>query len=188
MKIKSSSPAGLTPSVILILACAITLLSTSCSVSKPKQEAKSEAVPEQEICTRLQGLIDAHPDKFARYRKNKSVTRRMILWDATILFPGANNCQVWEWAAGLSNYYCEWKSHNGMKGAQADFHKGEGILERCLGTQWTARTNTTASGGEHTRFSKEGSKTIVSIRYFKDQNWQTILYIGDKSNLNTPVQ
>jgi hypothetical protein len=181
MKFNLSRSAGFTQSMLLISAFAF--LSASCSNLEPKREAMSE----EEICTQLHGIIDAHPDEFVGYKKNKRFTRRMTIWDATVLFPEADDCQVWEWSDGLDNYFCEWKADD-INGAKADFQKAEGILKRCLGPQWTHQTNTTTSGGEHTRFSKEGSKTIVSIRYFKDEYWQTALYIGDKSNVNTPLQ
>lgn len=183
MKVKLSSPFRSMQPLLLISTCAVALLSTSCSTLAPKQEAMSE----EEICTRLDELIKAHPDKFVGYRKNKHVTRRMTIWDATVRFPEADDCQVWEWSSGLYNYFCEWKADD-MDDAQADFHRAEGILERCLGLQWTRHENPTASGGQHTRFIQEGSRTVVSVRYFKDQYWQTVLYIGDRSNLNTPLQ
>lgn len=183
MKLKLSSPSRFMQPVLLILTCAGAFLSTSCSTLEPKREAMSE----EEVCTQLHSIIEAHPGEFADYKTNKRVTRRMTIWDATVSFPEADDCQVWEWSDGLDNYFCEWKS-DGINGAKADFHRAEGILERCLGPQWARHKNPTSSGGEHTRFIKEGSKTVVSIRYFKDQYWQTVLYIGDKSNLNTPLQ
>jgi hypothetical protein len=183
MKLKLSSPSGFRQLMTLILTSAAAFLLTSCSTVEPKREVMSEA----EACSEVNKLIEAHPSEFAGYKKNKRFTRRMTIWDATMQFPNADNCQVWEWSNGLDNYYCEWKADD-EKDAQADFHKAEGILEQCLGPQWTRHKNPTTSGGEHTRFSKEGSKTIVSIRYFKDEYWQTALYIGDKSNLNTPIQ
>lgn len=176
-------------SILLIITGAAALLTASCTGLSPKQEPLNEAA----ACTRLQSLIADHPNKFKQHKKNKRTVRNMNTWTAIAPFPSAHNCQIWEWSTGLNSYICNWKSDDGMPGAQAGYQEGEGIIQRCLGKQWTAHSNKTTSGGEHTYFNKPGSNTYVSIRYFKEsrsftENWHTVLYIGDKSNLKAQTQ
>ena len=172
------------------------LITTSCSQFASKPEPLTEA----EACDRVKLLIADHPNKFNKHKKNKRVSSTlysvgpgMTTWTATQPFPSARNCQIWEWGSGLTNYICDWRSDDGKQGAEAGYLEGKQILESCLGNEWTAKTNQTTSGGMHTYFSLPGSKTFVSIRYFKEQRsirekWHTVLYIGDKSNLPAQTQ
>lgn len=170
------------------MALAGAVLAASCS----SVTSKTDAISDAESCSRLNSLIADHPNKFEHHKKNKRFLRKLTLWDATDPYPGAHNCEVWEWSTGLTSYMCEWESKAGKEGALAGYHKGIGIITDCLGSEWVAEANTTTTGGERTTFSKSDVPTVISIRYFKDnslfENWSTVFYIGDRSNLNTETQ
>ena len=164
------------------------ILTTSCGGSP-----KKDPLPEQEACNQLNGLIADHPQKFEKYKKGFNRVRNLNSWSVIKVFPQAEECRVWEWSSGLTNYICNWKSKDGMEGAKTDYQVAKRIIRSCLSDQWQPKTNTTTSGGEHTRFEKPGSKTVVSIRYFKEsrgwvRSWHTVLTIGDRSNLKAKVQ
>lgn len=167
------------------------LLIAGCDANVVKQEQLSET----ESCTRLQGLIKDHPNKFKNYKKIYMSHKTHSSWTADKLLSSAERCQVWEWSTGLNSYTCEWKVQDGESQAIANFEQATSIIGNCLGKDWTAKTNTTTSGGKHTVYSRSGSPTAVSIRYFHDtagwdwlNKWQNTIVIGDKSNLNVPMQ
>lgn len=173
----------------VFLAGIAALLTASCSSMMSKPEPLSET----EACKRLTGIIADHPNKFNKHKKDKRIIDFLNTWTAIEPFPTAKNCKVWEWSTGLNSYTCSWISDNGKDGAKAGYEEGKAIISRCLGKQWSAGNNPTSTGGKHTYFYQNNSKTYVSIRYFKEQrsimeNWHTVLYIGDKSNLKAKTQ
>jgi hypothetical protein len=164
------------------------ILTTSCGGTP-----KKEPLTEMEACDRLNGLITDHPDKFKKYKKGFTRIRNLNSWSVIKVFPQAQECKVWEWSSGLNNYICNWKSKDGREEAQTDYQEAKRIISNCLSDEWQSKTNYTTSGGEHTLFEKPGSKTIVSIRYFREsrgwtKDWHTVLTIGDKSNLKAKTQ
>ena len=175
---------------LLVIATAATfLLMTACSGLTSKQESLSET----EACEQLNELVAAHPNKFTEQKTIKRVNRKMNSWTVQSPFPLAKNCQVLEWSKGLHAFVCKWDSKNGMETARADYLEGQRMIQSCLGNDWQEETSVTKTGGKRARFSKSGSETVVSIRYFRQsrgilRNWYTALYIGDRSNLNTAVQ
>ncbi len=176
-------------SFLLLTTGMIALMLSGCSSLAPVKEPISEA----EACSQLTGLIADHPNKFANHKKHKRLTRKLTIWSATPPFPTANNCEVWEWSSGLYSFVCDWDGKDGMESAKADYQEAQQIIRSCLSEPWQAESHLTTSGGENTVYSKAGSKTIVSIRYFQEtrsiiKNWHTVLYIGDRSNLKTGVQ
>ena len=186
---KKISPSYFSKSLFILSAGATFLLMTACS----GQATKEETITDAEACELLNGLIADHSNKFAKHKKNKRDLINMNTWDAIEPFPSASNCQIWEWSSGLHSYICNWNSKNGMEVAKADYLEGQHIIQSCLGKDWQAKSNTTTTGGENTLYRKSGSKTIVSIRYFKKsrsilEDWHTTLYIGDNNNLKAAVQ
>ncbi len=175
---------------ILFSAFFLALLTTSCSEI---ERAARKPISEEEACTRLKGLIADHPNNFKKYQKSLRRVRNLNTWSAEKVFPMAENCQVWEWSTGLHSYICNWQARDGMASAKADYQDGNRIIQSCLGPEWEPQTNTTQSGGERTVYRKEGSKTLVGIRYFKESrsiigSWHTVVTIGDDSNLRAPLQ
>ena len=175
--------------LLLITTGVTTLMLTACSSLAPVKEPISET----EACSRLNELIADHPNKFVKHKKNKRPTRRVTIWSATAPFPTANNCEVWEWSSGLHGFVCDWIGKDGMESAKADYQEAQQIIRNCLSEPWQAESHSTTSGGQNTVYSKVGSKTIVSIRYFQEtnsimKNWHTVLYIGDRSNLKAKVK
>ena len=175
--------------LFVITIVATFLLMTACSGLSSTKEPLSES----EACEHINELIAAHPNKFVEQKKTKRVHRMMSSWTAESPFPLARNCKVLRWSEGLHGFVCKWDAKKGMETAKADYLEGQRIMQSCLGNDWQEETNTTRTGGEHTRFSKSDSKTIVSIRYSRQsrgilRKWFTALYIGDNSNLASAVQ
>ena len=175
--------------LLVITTAASFLLMTACSGVFTQKEALSES----EACEHINELIAAHPNKFADQKKTKRVHRMMSSWTAESPFPLARDCKVLKWGGGLHGFVCKWDSKKGMETAKADYLEGQRIMQSCLGNDWQEETITTKTGGEHARFSKSDSKTIVSIRYSRQsqgilKKWFTALYIGDNSNLTSAVQ
>lgn len=186
---KKTNPSYFLKHLLVITTVATFLLMTACSGVTSKKEPLSES----EACKSLNELIAAHPNKFTEQKKTMRVHKTMHSWTAQSPFPLASNCQVIMWSTGLHGFVCKWNSKNGLETAKADYLEGQRIIQSCLGNDWQEETSTTKTGGERARFSKSGSETIVSIRYFKGsrgilRNWYTTLYVGDRNNLNTAVQ
>lgn len=175
--------------LLLVSVCVTSITMSACSEIAAKPETLSEA----QACENLKGLIADHPKQFSHYKKNLSIHRNLNLWSAIKVFPNADNCQVWEWSAGLYNYVCEWEAGSNQNQAISNYQEDVNIIQNCLGETWTAQTNTTQSGGKHTIYSTADKPTIVSIRYFQDlrswtKPWQNTIVIGDKNNLKSPLQ
>lgn len=175
--------------ILLVSVCATSILMSACSEITAKPEKLSEA----HTCEDLKGLIADHPKQFSHYKKTLSTHRKLNLWSAKKAFPNADTCQVWEWAAGLYSYVCEWETGSNENQALSNYQEDAKIIQNCLGEEWTAKTNTTKSGGKHTIYSTTDKPTIVSIRYFQDlrswsKPWQNTVIIGDKNNLESPLQ
>ncbi|MCX7097029.1 MAG: hypothetical protein NTV43_03875 [Methylococcales bacterium] len=175
--------------LLLVSICAAGLTLSACSGLGAKPEKLSDA----KFCENLNSLIADHPKQFSQYKKKMATHNRLNIWSATKLFPTAKTCQVWEWSTGLYNYVCDWSTGSDEAQAANNYQTGEDAIKSCLGSAWTATTTTTQSGGKHTLYSMPNNPTIVSIRYFKEQggwskSWQNTLVIGDKSNLNSPMQ
>ncbi|MGY6277267.1 hypothetical protein [Methylomonas sp. MgM2] len=175
--------------VLYLMSCLVLLVISGCAETPSKAENFSES----EACNRIQGLIVDHATQFQHHKKTQMQRRRRETWTAEPALPSADNCQIWEWGDGLTNYYCQWNAEDGESEAKASYEMGRGIIQRCLGDSWKIESNQTTSGGERTVFSRVGSPTVVSIRYFKEQRalfdtWNNTLVVGDKSNLNVPVQ
>lgn len=175
----------------VVAVCLSTVLLSACGTNAVKQEPVSET----ESCTRLQGLINDHPNQFNNYKKSLTTTKKLNVWTADSVLPSAKQCQVWEWSSGLHSYACEWQVEKGESQAIANYEEAAKVIQNCLGNAWTAETNTTQSGGKRTVYSNPSLPTIVSIRYFEDtagwkalHSWNNTLIIGDRSNLNTPLQ
>ena len=178
----------LKPQLVIIIITTF-LLMTGCSGHTSKKESLSES----EACEHINELVAAHPNKFTEQKQTMRLHKTLRSWTAQSPFPLANNCKVYEWSTGLHSFVCKWNTENGIETAKADYLEGQRIIQSCLGDDWQEQTSTTRTGGEHTRFSKSGSKTIVSIRYFRQpkgviRKWFTDLYIGDRSNLTAAVQ
>ncbi len=175
----------------IFVGCLFILGTSTCSVFTPEKSAMSDS----EACVKLNELIADHSNHFKQFKKGRLNANRMTYiqaWNAQRVFSLAQNCQVWEWSTGLTNYYCAWQEPGEVQ-AKASHDKGVAIVEQCLGRQWQTQFDTTTSGGGSTLFSTEGSKTIVSIRYFKEsrtiiENWRSTLYVGNESNLDAKVQ
>lgn len=173
----------------LVITISSALLTVSCADMMKKPEPLTEAA----ACDQLQGIVDAHPDHFNKYKKNKRVVKNLHTWTATVAFPTAKNCQIFEWSSGINSYTCKWKADDGESGAKASYLEGARIIRKCLGSEWLSGNNPTSSGGEHTYFFRQNSATYVSIRYFKEHrsimdNWYSVIYVGDKSNLKAKTQ
>ena len=175
--------------VLYLTSCLVFLLAFGCA----ETPTKSEKLSESEACDRIQGLVVDHASKFQHYKITQMQRRRRETWTAEPALPTADNCEIWEWGNGLANYYCQWKAEDGESQAKASYENGLGIIQRCLGDSWKTESNKTTNGGERTVFSRFGSPTIVSIRYFKEQRalldtWNNTLIVGDKNSINTPIQ
>ena len=175
--------------ILLVSVCATSILMSACSEITAKPAKLSEA----QTCEDLKGLIADHPKQFRHYKKTLSTHRKLNIWSAKKVFPNADNCQVWEWGAGLYNYVCEWETGSNENQALSNYQEDAKIIQNCLGEEWTAKTNTTQSGGKRTIYSTTDKPTIVSIRYFQDLRgwsklWQNTVIVGDKNNLESPSQ
>lgn len=165
--------------------CATSLSITACSETPTKQT-------EAESCTALNGIIADHPSKFSHYKKGgQTQGRRLSIWPAEKAFPTADKCQVWEWGSAKYSYVCEWKTGSDENQAVSNYQEATNIAGKCLGEAWSSETKTTASNGKQMIFSTPNNNTLVSVRYFKEQNsltdrWHNTVIIGDKNNLNPP--
>jgi len=175
--------------ILLVSVCATSILMSACSEITAKPEKLSEA----QTCEDLKGLIADHPNQFSHYKESLSTHRKLNVWSAKKVFPNADICQVWEWGGGLWNYVCEWEAGGNENQAISNYQEAAKTIQNCLGEEWTANTNTTQSGGKRTIFSTTDKSTVVSIRYFQDlrswsKPWQNTVIIGDKNNLEPPLQ
>ncbi|MCF7970379.1 MAG: hypothetical protein K9L22_04350 [Methylococcaceae bacterium] len=172
----------------------ILLASSGCSLLTPTPE-----LSDVEACVKLSAVIADHSQNFQQFKKSRvdsggmGSTINMQIWRAEKVFPSANNCQVWEWSTGLTNYICTWQEKGGEVEAKASHDKGVEVVRECLNEQWTSNTLPTQSGGVRTRFSRLNDKTIIVINAFKEsrsilENWKATLYVGDKSNLEAEIQ
>ena len=169
----------------------ILLANSACSLLTPAPE-----LSDTEVCGQLNAIVADHSDNFQRFKKSRVSSHNLInmqIWKAVKAFPNANNCQVWEWSTGLTNYICTWQEKGGEIEAKTSYAKGVKLVRQCLNTQWTSDEMTTKSGGIRTFFSQPNNKTIISVNAFKESrtildNWKTTLYVGDKSNLKAEVQ
>ena len=173
--------------IILLTGIMTIMMMTSCT-----EFAKKEPLSEAESCIQLTEIIADHPNKFAKHKQKKRVVRHYVSWTTSSPFPTAENCEIWEWSTGLNSFICHWKQKDGMDSAKQSYQEGNQIIQSCLSDGWQVESTKTSTGGEHSRYTKQGLKTIVSIRYFKPtglfDNWKTTLYIGDKNNLNAKTQ
>jgi hypothetical protein len=182
-----NQPRSLTAFIIFLC----TILLSACGANPALQAQVSDS----ESCARLQGLIKDHPNKFKNYKKTFIARKKMNIWSADKVLPSAKQCQVWEWGTGLLSYACEWPVDKGEIQAFANYKEASTLIQSCLGSAWTAETNVTQSGGKRTVYSNSSLPTVVSIRYFEDtagwkalHSWNNTLVIGDRSNLNAPLQ
>ncbi len=171
----------------LMISSAALLLAACADISENKP-----TLSEAESCSRLKGLIKSHRDQFKQYKKSLRRVRNLNSWSAEQVFPSAENCNIWEWSSGLHTYICDWQAGHGKESAIADYNEGRRIIENCLGPAWQADSQTTRSG-ERTLYQKAGVKTVISLRYLEEprswfERWHTVVAIGDKNNLNAPLQ
>ena len=171
--------------IFLTLVVFIMALQSSCS---KLETVTKKPLSEEESCKRLKALIAEHPNNFDKFKKTLVRGRYQNAWFADKVFPMAENCQVWQWSTGLHSYVCSWESDNGQESAKKDFDEGNRIIESCLGSSWIKESKTTKTGGQHTFYHQNNSKTYVGLRYFEEPHvfydvWTTVLTIGDKSNL-----
>lgn len=176
-------------SVLIIFNLSAFLIS-ACATTTVKQETISET----ESCNRLHGIIKDHPNQFGSFKKAKVLHKSYDSWTANKIIPSAQECQVWEWSTGLTNYACEWEATGGEAQAIANYDEASRIVQTCLGDAWTNTTHTTQSGGKQTIYSNANLPTVISIRYFKDtggwdflNSWYDSIIIGDKNNLKSPL-
>jgi len=173
--------------LIILLTGIISIMMTGCT-----ELAKKEQLSEAESCVQLTKIIADHPNKFAKHKQKKRVVRHYVSWTTSSPFPTAKSCEIWEWSTGLNSFICNWEQKNGIDSAKKAYQEGNQIIKSCLSDGWQVESNKTSTGGEHSRYTKQDSKTIVSIRYFKPtglfDNWKTMIYIGDKNNLNAKTQ
>lgn len=186
---KNNNLLGHANSIVALSVCIASLLISACGAKAVKQEKLSET----EACNRLQGLIEDHPNQFKKYRKNYMPHKLHGSWTADKVIPSAKECQIWEWSTGLFNYACEWTAEEGKSEALANYQEASRIIQSCLGNSWAAKTNTTKSGGENTVYSRDGSPTAVSVRYFEDargwtSEWVNTVIVGDRNNLKSPLR
>ena len=175
----------------ILIAGLLALSTSACSLFTPSEPEMSDA----EACVKLNELIADHAEDFKQFKgnlKNTGPRRNMRIWNAQRVFPMAKNCQVWEWSTGLTNYFCSW-DESGQQDAKTSFDKGAELVNQCLGKQWHSKFTQTKSGGEGALFYKQGGKTVISVRYFKESrtildSWKTTLYVGDESNLKAELQ
>lgn len=173
------------------IAGSLLLANSACSLLTQAPE-----LSDAEVCGQLNAIIADHSHNFQQFKKSQVNSRGMMnmrIWKAAQAFPNANNCQVWEWGTGLTNYICTWQEKGGEIEAKASYNKGVKLVHQCLNTQWTSNEITTKSGGIRTVFSQPNGKTIIAVNAFKESrtildNWKTTLYVGDKSNLKAEVQ
>ncbi len=168
--------------------CVASVFMNACS----ELGAKPEKLTDVQACSNLKDLIADHPSQFEKTRTKFSTSKRLNVWAAEKVFPSAENCQVWEWSTGLFNYACSWTADDENQ-AMSSFQEGDKIIRMCLGDGWRMQASDTQSGGKSITYSASDKKTIVSIRYFKEQkgwspSWQNVILVGDKNNLDAPVQ
>ncbi len=175
---------------IFILSLSVLSIS-ACSLFAPAPE-----LSDAESCVKLNAIIAGHSHDFQQFKKSRVSSTGVVnmqIWKAEKVFPRANNCQVWEWSTGLTNYMCTWQEKGGAVEAKASHDHGVEVVRQCLNEQWESDTQMTKSGGVRTHFTQVNGKTIIAINAFKEsrtilENWKTTLYVGDKSNLKAEVQ
>lgn len=172
----------------LFLFCITSLTITACTVLSPKSAELTDA----EACHTLKELIADHPNQFKKARKSQSESNHASIWSAEKMFQSADICQVWKWSTGLFSYFCEWKTGSDENQASENYQYAVDVVKSCLGNEWTAHSAPTPSGGKRTYFDTPNKNTIVEIRYYLYNrswldSWQTVVIVGDKSNLKAPL-
>lgn len=153
-----------------------------CSV----QSTEEIAVTQMSNCEKVMALVDAHPNKFENIRKSLQSTRKITVWDARYHLIG-NNCQVWSWGTGKTDYMCSLTSPN-KETAMENFAKAKKLTQSCLGDTWQLSEQPRKVGnGIKASFTRPTGDTVVAIHAVETQGilrneWTSYFFVGDASN------
>jgi hypothetical protein len=151
-------------------------LVVACSQNMQKPTA---AISEGQACTSLKSVLAQASTGFIALRGSGTTDYDHTRWDARPIIAGTQ-CDVIGWGGGRTNYACAWNKGNEAS-ARSAYQDGLGIVQRCLGQEWTV-THPAGQTGEATLFSKGSDPAKVEVRFYKERdpsnNWQTSLTIG----------
>ena len=153
-------------------------IAVACSQNMNMQKP-SAAIGEGQACSSLKSVLAQASTGFSALRGSATTDYDHTRWDAQPIIAGTQ-CDVIGWGGGRTNYACVWNKGSEAS-ARSDYQDGLGIVQRCLGSEWTA-SHPAGQTGEATLFSKGGDPAKIEVRYFKERdpssNWQTSLTIG----------
>jgi len=153
-------------------------LVVACTEGMNMQKPKAE-MSESQACSSLRQVLAQAETGFTSLRGSATTDYDHTRWDAQPIIAGTQ-CDVIGWGGGKTNYACAW-SKGSQASARSDYQEGLGIVQRCLGPEWTA-SHPAGQTGEATLFSKGSDPAKVEVRYYKERdpssNWQTSLTIG----------
>ncbi|MFM2007113.1 MAG: hypothetical protein RLZZ09_2768 [Pseudomonadota bacterium] len=149
-----------------------------CTENMNMQKPKA-AISEVQACSSLKSVLSQANTGFTGLRGSATTDYDHTRWDAQPIIPGTE-CDVIGWGGGRTNYACAWNKGSEAS-ALSDYQGGLGIVQRCLGPEWTA-SHPAGQTGQATLFSKGSDPAKVEVRYYKERdpssNWQTSLTIG----------
>ncbi len=153
---------------------------TGCE-TQTSEEAKT--IAKLSNCEKVLALVDEHPNQFSKLRMNSKNTGTITVWDARHHLVG-NNCQVWGWGKGKTDYMCS-KTAPSQAIATDYFNTAKQLTQNCIGDDWTLNERPRKVGtGVKAVFSRENSPTVIAVHavetkgLFKDE-WTAYFFVGD---------
>ena len=91
-----------------LIALSICMSSTLIGACSNIAVNNNDAISEAESCNSLQSVIEDYPNQFKKYKNQLTIHKGRYnynSWSADKILPNASECKVWEWGAGLNNYF-----------------------------------------------------------------------------------
>lgn len=146
----------------------------------------TESIAKLSNCEKVLALVDEHPNQFSKLRINSKNTGAITIWDARHHLVG-NNCQVWGWGKGKTDYMCS-KTAPNKAIAEDYFNTAKQLTQSCIGNSWTLTERARKVGtGIKAVFSRPDSPTVVAVHavetkgLFKDE-WTAYFFVGDTND------
>lgn len=170
--------------VRLVASVSLVLLATACEQQQTRELNATAAGMSD--CEKIDALIAAHQNGFEKIRYSKQSTNKMDIWRSRYHLVG-NNCQIWSWGKGNSDYVCSLISPD-EDIARERFEKAKTTTRQCLDSSWKLTESTRKIGnGSKIVFSQNGNDTVVATHVVEtrgifNSEWATYYFIGDRSD------
>jgi hypothetical protein len=116
----------------IVLVSGLALLTVAC-VDQQSRELNAAAAHMSD-CEIITALIAAHHNDFKKIRYSVQNANKIDIWKSRYHLVG-NNCQIWSWGAGSSDYVCSLISPD-EEIARKRFEKAKTITRQCLDDSW----------------------------------------------------